>query len=727
MNAAQAPHDKTISSWPLLGLTLLAATVSPICAAQDTAADSGDNSGKLTEITVTAQKRGENLQTVPLSVSAVTAEMIEASHFQSTRDLQFMAPSLVYNELSGFAQPYLRGIGNDTGSPNVDPSVATYIDGVYIADSQSAVQSLLGVERIEVVAGPQGTLYGRNVLGGAINIETLTPTHETNAQVAVTGGNLSSKEVVARISGGVNDKLAVGLYGLYTERDSIYDRPEIPGQADKTTRAGARLKGVLNVNDDVTLTGSLTYSKTRTADDAFRQGAANAVGFADPSVEPLFGPYILRNDAPFRNFNEQYDGTLRANIDLGPVSLVSISNYHRTSLFTSNDTDATPAALFSSLAFGKSRQLSQELQLLSNRNDGIEYIAGLYYFNQEAGQIPNINGSPAFFLPATQQVISTLIKTDAYAGFGQATITPIEHLRLTLGARYTYDPYYTSVQGPPIGSITTYPDAEESWTKFTPHVSVNYQSGNTLLYATYSQGFQSGAYNTNSLADPPVNPATLSSFEIGTKSDLLEDRLRFNTAAYYYDFKDLQVQILTAGSSSGLSVFKNAATAEAYGLEAYLQAVVTSEFTLTGQVAWEHARYTDFRDFPAVIPATVGFAGISLDASGNDMPRAPDWSGTLAADYTKRLASGSEFGFNLNVYHNSGFSWDASNLYQQPAYTVLNSSISYTMPGGQWTLTAWGRNLTDEHYEDQRLTIAFGALVTDADPRTYGLTATFKY
>jgi iron complex outermembrane receptor protein len=706
--------------------------------AQGTAASqsaTSSQSGGLEEIVVTAQKREEKIQDVPIVINAISAKAIEANHLQNTRDLQFLAPTLVYNELGGFAQPFLRGIGTDISSPDEDPSVATYIDGVFVADSQSTIQTLLGVERVEVLSGPQGTLYGRNALGGAINITTLTPKQDLEAHASLSGGNLGTFEGTARVSGGVTDDLALGLYLAGTRRDSIYSRPTVATQPDGVDNFGIRLKGVLDLSSAVRLTGTVDYLEAHSEDaSAFRQGQTNAYGFVEFGAPLDVGPYRLQNDYPDKNVVRQFSTTLREEVDLDTLQILGISNYRQSQVFTQNDLDATSAPLYGSYADLRNRQYSQELQVISPKGEALEYIAGVYYFHQDGGEIPTVNVSDFLFLPAHGSLTNAQVKTESYAAFGQTTYSPIEDLRITLGARYTYETKriydgsfrLINANGGDFGPQTVYPDQAKTWEAFTPKVGVDYRIGGTLLYATYSAGFQSGAYNVVSPTDAPVNPEKLKSYEIGAKSDFLDGRLRLNLDAYYYDFSNLQVQIVTTGTG-GLSEYKNAATAEAYGVEAYAQAALTPELHVTGQVAWEQTKYTKFVGYPVQVLAAVGNATVPSDVSGNPLQRAPKWVGSFALDYDTDISWGGELKADLSLYYNGGFPWDASNLYRQGSYALLNSAIGYTFPDDHWTVTLWGDNLTDENYQVARLPIVFGTLVTDGMPRTFGATVTFDF
>jgi iron complex outermembrane recepter protein len=737
------------SVWMAAGVLVCSFGAGVVGAQEPTAARTAaaGEGGGLAEIVVTAQKREERLQDVPITVSAFTPESLTNNRIATTQDLQFLAPALLYNQLGGYAQPFLRGIGSDISSPDSDATVGTYIDGAFVADSQSTIESLLGVERVEVLEGPQGTLFGRNTLAGAVSITTLTPKHQFEAAGSVTLGNYADKEVTARISGGVTDNLAVGLYAALTRSNTIYDRQFIAGEPQHNDGRGVRLKAVYDPLPGMKLTGSVEYTTNDSPDvSGFRQGQVNSYGFGLFGAPVLIAPWTIQNDYAFRNSNRSFNTTLREEFDLGgDFQVVGISNYRNNRIFTSNDLDATSADVLGSYALQFNRTYSQELQLVSPKTDRFEYIAGLYFFHQNGGEVPTVSQSPFAFLPATTSFTTAAVVTNSYAGFGQLTFKATDDLRLTLGGRYSHEfkriyngsfglstsPATVDPHCCLIAPVTLIPDQSKTWGQFTPKVGVDYRMGGTLLYATYSEGFQSGVFNVTAPRDAPVNPEKLKAFEIGAKSDLLNNRLRANVAAYYYDFKDIQVQIDISGNNNqgAETVFLNAAAAKAYGLETSLEMAVAPELTVSGQASWQHSKYTRFDGFPAQIantPPALGYATVPVDVAGNQLERAPKWTASLSEDYHRSLMGG-EVKENFGVYYNGGFQWDPSGLHPQKAYALLNGSLGYEFPGHQWTLSAWAKNIANKYYADMYFPIVFGVLTSDGMPRTFGATVAFKY
>lgn len=695
----------------------------------------------LETVVVTAQKREENLQNVPISVSVVKADELAARGVRSAMDLQTAVPGLVYNNIAGIPLVFLRGIGTDIAIPNSEPSVATYVDGAVVASTANGILNLLGVDRVEVVAGPQGTLYGRNAVGGAINIVTLTPKQDLEANATVGIGNFSRREITARISGGVTDTLALGLYAASTERDTYFERvgPRPLGEhgyeheLGKMKQWGARIKAVYEPSDWLKLTASVEKTNEKGPEGiGFRETQPNAVAFAF-GAPLLIEPFKLSGEQPDFSVIDQKAATLREEMDFGWARLLGISNYREAWNATGMDYDATALPVIMSAAVTKDRQWSQELQLLSPADSSWQWLAGLYYFDSKGGYNPLYSRSELLFpAPVTETQLVANVHAQSAAAFAQITV-PLwaDGLKLTLGGRYTMDKKIyqggaDSALDPSNATLATtfYPRLSKDWNEFTPKLALDYQLGDTLLYFSYGRGFKAGAYNmTLPSAIGPVDPERLDAYEIGTKSELFDNRVRFNTAAYYYKFEDRQAQI----QQPGAVLLLNAANAKAYGLELNALAAVSSQLTLNAAIAYEQTEYTSFPNLAGFTSGLVGNTPAVIDAKGNDLQRAPDWTISAGAKYTIPFSSGATFTADLGWYYNGGYYWDASNSERQQAYDVFNGALSYTSADRRWTTSLSGTNLTDTHYYYISNTSALGTLVIDAAPRMYGVSLSYSW
>lgn len=729
-------------------IAFIAASLAPSIALAQTEPQDTNTGPGLGDIVVTAQKRSERLQDVPISITAVTGAQLATREIRNTQDLALIHPGLVYNQLGGFAQPFLRGIGTDVSSPNVDPSVATYIDGAFIADSQSTITNLLGVERVEVLAGPQGTLYGRNAVAGAINIITLTPKQEFDAAISVSAGTHGNYTASAHASGGVTDRLAAGWYLAYTQSNTIYNnRIFVPTEPRRNRAFGARMKAVWDPTDFIKFTGSVEIGRNRSPDlSAFRQGLPTSWAIVQGATPPTVKYHYLQSSFPQRNVSNQTNAFLKTEIDLGGPSLVGVTNYHRSHTYEGNDHDASNLNIYGSNADIWNKTFSQELQIVSEQGSALEYVVGAYYFKQDARE--QVRQRPEFVLgPGIGALSDSTVANQSYSAFAQATYSPIEKFRITLGGRYTHERkrlhnFFTALVNDPVsvqpgdqddflasapvipGTFQAYPSAAKSWSKFTPKVTLDYRMGGTMVYATYSKGFKSGAYDMITPNQDPLDPEQLTSYEVGSKSDFLNGRLRVNLTYYHYDFKDIQTQVVLLAQP----VYKNAATATADGIEGAITGAVTSELTLTAQGAWQKSKYDKFQGFPAqLVDPVQGHVSVPTDVSGNRLQRAPKWVASAQADWKHELESGATISAHADVYYNGGFYWNPNNDYRQKAYTLVNGSISYQFPDKRLQISAYGKNIFNKAYEQQVLPILFSLLVADSPPSEFGVRLGYKF
>ncbi|WP_160486979.1 TonB-dependent receptor [Aurantiacibacter rhizosphaerae] len=717
-------------------------------ASTDTAAQPADqqatqSGGAIQDIIVTAQRRSERLQDVPIAVTAITGEALSEKQVITTQDLQLSIPSLNYGNQSGFATPYLRGIGSDIASINSDPSVATYIDGVYLANNASTVVSLLGVERIEVLLGPQGTLYGKNALGGAINVVTRTPTSELEGQVQLTAGNYDRLEGNAYVSGPITDNLYAGVYAVGQRRDHYYDflipedQRQLNGTPEDEWLWGVRGKLVLDL-DTVRLEASLEHSELAQADgNVFRN-------IQDPvTLQPNFDPddkFFDSSDGRGAARPKATLGILRADVDLDFARFVSISSYRRVDFQGGTDIDGGPVPIFSVFADSQTDDYSQEFQLQSPSSSDITWTVGVYGFYEDGAFDPT--GLAVFGTPILSY---TDIKTTSWAVFGQATVPITDALNLTVGARYSkdkkefsaYDATRMIANGELTGPITViaqYPDSEESWDAFTPKVTLDYDLGSTLLYATYSKGYKPGVYNAAGPSNPgPIDPEKLTSYEVGSKSDFLNGDLRVNTSFFYYDFTDIQVQSLAPGQG-GATILQNGASATSYGAEVSAIAQVTPAFSVNANVAYLH---TEFDSFPAFAANIIGepTAGpppavnrpVNLDVTGNELARSPEFVVSAGAQYVAELSVDHTLRFNADWYYNDGFFWDPSNQTRQESYNLVNFAVTYVNEPGDWSVRAWMKNAFDEYYFNTITTTSLAVSANEAAPQTFGVTVTKNF
>ena len=707
---------------------------------------------QLEEITVTAQKRTENIQTVPIALTAINGSALERAGIGTTQQLPLAVPALFFAQDAGFAVTYLRGIGTNITDPGAENSVATFIDGVYVSSQSGTIFDLMGTQRVEVLEGPQGTLYGRNATGGAINIYTLTPEQKLDAGLTASYGNYNTMQESAHISGGVTDTLAVGVY-LGASRQDIYYKylPTPPvGQPMQDTAWGARVKAVWTPTDSIKLTASIERTHELNGDLAAIGVQPNALSYA------LGAPKIIDpQDWVVSNANAGYSltttttGILREEADLGFANLVGITGYRKLEAAAQEELDGTdlPGELRLSAAT-PDRQISQEIQLISRPGSYIKWQGGLYYFHDKTGYDPLVVASELLFIPGTlvNQTVTSDEDTTSYAGYAQADFPLdfwVQNLTLTLGGRVTKDTKTLLSSSSNLATASgiclacaTFAGESRSWTRFTPKATLTYKWDSTMLYATYAQGFKSGLYNTSAPGVPgtpgtaPVGPEKLTDFEVGAKSDLFDEHLRLNLAAYYYDYKDVQVQSISP--NGGVSaILQNAASARAFGVEFSTSVVVTDQLRVNSSAAWEDSKYTNFPGAPfyslGTGPAGTNVELSTVSGSGHTLVQAPDFVMTLGPDYKIPLSHGDSVDVNATLYYNSGYSLDATGQLTQGAYALVNAFVAYHFSDDHWTATLWGNNLTDRQYATYGGINAFGTYIHDNRPRMFGGTVSYAF
>jgi iron complex outermembrane receptor protein len=501
---------------------------------------------------------------------------------------------------------------------------------------------------------------------------------------------------------------------------------------------GARLKAVWTPTDAAKITASVDGGQSRSGDlTAWVQTDPKALGYVLGA--PVFsGPYAAPADFPNHYDEKQHNGTVRGDFNLGRATLVSITGYRHYHNFNTVDLDATILPVLHSNAVQNWNQYSQELQLLSAKDSSFDWILGLYGYYEDSEENPNRVISEFIFpKPIDTQKVGGIVRTRSYAGFAQAT-WPLrmisEKLNLTLGGRYTSDKKHFNGFAQledATGSVVIPLPAQtlsKSWSKFTPKVSLDYKLGDVLLYASYSQGYKSGAFNLLQPGTPgPVDPETLNAYEVGIKSQLLDNRLRLNFAAFHYLQKNIQIQITTP-ESSGLATLQNAAIGRVNGAELTWDAYLPAGFTVDGNLTYLDSRYLDYANFLGIVPTPTGSITVPIDAKGNRLQRTPVWSGTLGATYHANLPSG-ELLVSSNLSLKGRYFWSASNAFQEPAHTVLNASIAYTFAGSPaTTVSLWGRNLTDEYRLLNLQAIGgIGTVVEPDIPRMYGISLGVRF
>jgi iron complex outermembrane receptor protein len=693
------------------------------------AAPESDQASQIEDIVVTAQRRSENLQDVPITVAAVTEQMLENRGLRTNEDLNTSIPNLNIARASGPMTPFLRGIGNNSTNPGQEQNVAIYIDGVYYASMSADVASFNNVERIEVLKGPQGTLFGRNTTGGLLQIITKDPSHEFSGKATIGYGNYQTARGGFYVTGGLTDTLAADLSVNGQNQNQGWGHNVVTGdRVHYRNDINVRSKLLWEPSDLTRVVLSADYSKT--SDDV---GSGRMVLPELPPLPAAFlnydsngNIYDVSGNSSKRDRTTTSGVSLNVRHDFQNFSVVNIAAYRDLQRHSALDLENTPATRSFADPYDEgTKTFSNELQILSPAGAPFSWIVGAYYFYADAQANP-IKLNIAALGAAQYQLIEDSSVTNSYSVFGQA-VFPLwsDKTHLTTGIRYTTDD--KSIEGSLRTALALVYEGkqENSWSEPTWRVALDHQlTDNVMIFGSVSTGFKSGVFNATSPSQGAVNPETITAYEIGMKSDLFDKRLRFNGATYYYDYQDIQVSKFTG---TGIEQ-QNAAAAKIYGIEFDVDGYLTDHLRINGGFAAQHSEFTSF---PGAVSFVRGANGLGIqtviDASGNSLPRAPDMTWNIGFEYVWPVDVG-ELALNANFYHNDGFAWDADNRLNQKPYELLNGSVAWTSPDEAYKVRLWAANLLDEEYY---VYVSSGNGNPDAGspgaPRTFGIALDYNF
>lgn len=714
---------------------MIRASLVLIVFASAAAAQGVEPGGGLEEITITAQKRAESLQDTPLAVTALSGEVMEEFARNGVASLAFQTPSVAYSEAGGEAQLYIRGIGSNLFSVGADPSVALNLDGIYLGRTNMGLMQFLDVERVEVLRGPQGTLYGRNATGGAINILSRMPTETFEGYATLGIGSFNRRELRAAVSGPISDQWSFRVAARGLKDDGYTDDIDPAGTNNLDDNDLKAVRGILRWGGDA-LTATLIgdYSEFSNGNTSIRPiddglGLAESAGAVTPSDF-----HTQRNNTP--SFHDWQTGGITLNVEWAlsdSLDLTWISGYREWDSDFLFNTDGTEIEVTRSTFLFDTSQYSTELRLAGNQGWG-KWLVGAFYFEEDKfGALGLVRanqtgpaGGPALdptFVPRSF-IIAGDNQGEAYAFFGQVDFRLGEDWTLTAGVRYSNETktdlntqstllpdtellgLYTPHPIPPPFAVR---QGKESWDAWTPKLGIEWRpSDAAMLYASYTEGFKSGGFNSLQVSNPPYDPEYVTSYEIGAKTQWLDNRLRLNAAAFYYDYDDLQVTTFL----NSLTYVTNAAQATIKGIELELQARPVDEFDVGASLSWLDATYDEFMAVygtcrptnaaldPAHCPNPAITTPRLVDVSGNRLNNAPEWKGNAYARYTFQLPSGSlaligEVAYQGDLYINTPTN---SDFMKQTAITLLDARIAWTSASGAAEIGVYGKNLLDEEY-----------------------------
>lgn len=737
--------NRTFTCITSLAVAFAAAFLPSVVSAQ---ADASEQN-VLEEIIVTATKRAENIQDVSVAISAITAKDIESAGLTRVEEMTTLVPNFTYAQTTTkkITALVIRGMSSSGGIGN-DPNIGVYIDGVYIGRDSGFNSGLMDIERVEVLKGPQGTLFGRNSTTGALNITTRKPSEDGYVEIIGSVGDLDYTRVGATASGAFSDKVMGKLTVSKTDRDGYLDNT-FGGTANVVDNLFARGQLFFAPTDKLAITLSADYSKD--------EGNGNNYVAAAPDEPKNFDRVVNIPELGFEDRDiDGISATVEYAMDNG-YEFTSITASRSIDEHSLVDGDYSPLELSVFEDDRDQSQFSQEFRIASPASDEFKWVAGFYYFNQDFTSVQDVvNGrdtlfafggafvDPFFFsligsgqnptdfglpLDSTFIVSNADIETDSYAAFVSGSYYFSDRWAVTAGLRYTKDEKdFAFTQNsdplsqqfgfgvidcadPAFGCGTSRDDSET-----TPQVSLEFRPTEDILtYLKYSEGFNAGGFNANiNSGTTPLSfgPESVKSYELGFKSQLADNTVRLNAAAFYMDYDDKQESFFLA--AAGGFIQTNAGSARSKGAEVEITALPMDGLELFGSVGYTDSTYTDFGD-----------------NTGNQLANAPEWQWNVGGQYVWPVSDTLEMTARADVFYQDDRFLGADNdpffIFEET--TLVNLRVGLGSAEGNWSVTAWSRNL----FDDDAIAQIFGGSsffipsynYSPNTPRTYGLD--FRY
>lgn len=716
----------------------LSAAVAAVLAAASAAAQeqgAAQDADALEEIIVTAQKRSQNIQDVPIAITALQGDALRDMQMSSGTEIARQIPNLNVSVLGNEDQPKfsLRGVSQSQFQLNASSSTGVFYDEVFVRSSFLGGAQLFDMERVEVLRGPQGTLFGKETVGGAVSFITRAPQFDNEGYLAVESGNNGYMHIDAAANGElVPDRLAVRLAGNFAQSDGFVENL-FPGGRDKSSIDKLSFRGSLRFDDGEGFDATLRLFSTRSSPDAvgtitygFGPGGLNAFG-ADPRVNPATGERMSVREGVYDRqgrIRVKGDGAyLTLNKDFGSATFTSITSYTDGYFLNEVDGDGTGAPLLHLDFIADVKEYSQDLRLATDTGGPFDLIAGLYYFRDEMDSIFRVMQFAGGF--TADQTFQQ--ERESYAVYADGTFELTPKLSLYGGARFTREEgqlndFQSIVNIPGLGIPST--DLEYSESEPSGRLGIRHHfTADVMGYAQYSRGYRSGAFNGGAVAFPGdlniAKPEFLDAVEVGLKTTLWDRRVQFNAAAFRYDFTDQQFINSISVTETQLV---NAGSSEILGLEVELNARLAENFRINAGLGLLDATYEE-----------LTLSG--LDLSGNRMIEAPKVSWNLSMDYTIP-AGDSEWLLHSDASSKSSQYFSAFNEDKFPeslaavdAFEEVNARIAYRGASGRYEIGLWGKNLTDNDTATGGATDqnTFTFFNTVPYPRRYGIDVRFDF
>lgn len=750
------------------GLAALLATSAAAIVPQAAWAQSADQAEAkpddgIAEILVTAQRRSQSVQDVPIAIAALSGEQLAEAGVRDPRDLTLLVPSLSMQAgtAASTTSLFIRGVGIGDFNSNTTGAVGVYVDDVFLGANAGKLFNVFDSDGIEVLKGPQGTLYGRNTTGGAIRFSSRKPTEGLSGDFSALYGRFNEVRLEGGIGGAiVDDLIKVRVSGLYHRNDGTTFNRATGNRANDIDLWASRLIADITPSPDALIRVIVHGGRSKGGARQFQhrgQGVdflgnpsflpdgtpADGFGYADTDGNPWAGDY----DVEGKERIDVFGTSLTGQFTFGGVQLTSITAYEQVNRATLEDTDASPNQVINAYYEDRPRQFSQELRLQSVGESDFTWILGGFYFHDKLrtdsgfdllrglrdpsaplGGFDPVNSLGLLRYPYTQM-------TDSFAVFGQGDYKLTDRLTATLGLRYSRDKIRMQFASlfDALGTVVPVKDYSdvivplldfddtETFNDLSWRAALNYNTGDTLLYASFSKGYNSGGFaggaSTDAAQVQPFRSENLYAYELGIKTDLLDRKLRINASAFHYDYRDLQVFVFDLTGPVPVQRKLNAGNGRIWGFEAEVTARPTGNLELFSAITLMDTEYRNF--------AALGGA----DFSGNRLVNAPNFAGTVGVRLTVPLKNGSELRANVDGNYVSSILLFPDNAPQNrvDGYGLINSRLAWTSADDRYEVAIWGKNLTNKAFITAISPVITQDQINFNEPRTYGVQVSIRF
>ncbi|ANI80122.1 TonB-dependent receptor [Sphingobium sp. EP60837] len=693
---------------------------------QDAQQEATNNTG---EIIVTAQRRAQNLQDVPISVTAISELRAQQLNIRDVGNLQLVTPGMVFSSGINYASTFIRGIGAPLPNPGIESSVATYIDGSYIEHAFGSVFDILDSSSMQVLKGPQGSLWGRNASGGVILINTADPEFQWGGRAMIEAGNLDHQIAEGVLNIPVSDTVALRVAARYRHDGgyvrNLVDNFKFGARESWTVRGKLRFQPT----DDLNAVLQVQYDKAKRTPAAYTNYlppqyclACGSSAYSFPLTDPYTTVANTLNNGNGGNDKNVFVN-LKVDYDFGQFSLNSTTSYRKLDAFETGDFDLTEVDVLNIANSTKAETWTQDVTLTSDFEGMFNLIGGVNYLNDVTDFALGFPAASQF--PNWPQAFNNHITTESISFFGDGSLEPVEGLKVTVGGRYTKD--RREMFNQPV-----------KFSRFTKRFVISYDTGPLNVYASYNDGFKAGGVVADKAAPPPsvFLPEKIKGYEVGLKFVSTDKRVRANLALFHYKNRDLQVLAVDQDATGGELGSTLNADAKGKGVEFDAEFSPVDNLQIFTGLSYLKTRYIDFIYNQALLPALDANGQPQVgneDLSGHPLIRAPKWTYFIGATATGDISEDWKAELTGFVRYTSSFDFAPGaggplRFDREPAYTTARASLTIMPQDERYQIGFFVENLTNKVYSDFRFaTPPFGSSRIVARPRTFGVRLGTKF